>query len=242
MTATLDTTLATEPAEVRPPRQRNRRGEGARLRDEIIVGATAVLERTGSEDAVTLRAIAREVGIAAPSIARHFKDQAEIIDAVVAKEGEALLQGIFEAAASTAEPLERIYAMCRAYVDYGFKHPSRYGLVIGRRFLPVWDVEERVMEESGPVLSAGVDLVRDSVQACIDSGASAATDAFLTTAVLWFALHGFVTVTQAITSVEWPEREVLLTACVERALQLTQPSSKPASGAKKPVRTRQHKA
>lgn len=52
----------------RPARQRNRRGEGAHLRDEIIAGASAILERTGSEENLTLRAVAREVGIAAPSI------------------------------------------------------------------------------------------------------------------------------------------------------------------------------
>ena len=64
-------------------RERNRRGEGGRLRDDILAGATALLERTGSEEAVTLRAVAREVGISAPSIYSHFPDREAIVDAIV---------------------------------------------------------------------------------------------------------------------------------------------------------------
>ena len=48
-------------------RERNRRGEGGKLRADIVAGATQLLEDTGSEDAVTLRAVARQVGISAPS-------------------------------------------------------------------------------------------------------------------------------------------------------------------------------
>ena len=201
-----------------------------------------MLERTGSEDAVTLRAIAREVGIAAPSISRHFKDQPEIIDAVVAKEGRAMVQALSDAASSAADPVARLFAMCRAYINYGFEHPSRYRLVVGRRFLPVWDAEPRVMESSAPVLADGVQLVRDAVQACIDSGASTASDAFIGTVVLWFTLHGLITVPQAITTVEWPERERLLTTCVVRAVQLREAAAPSTVRAKKQTTTRPRKS
>jgi AcrR family transcriptional regulator len=49
-------------------RARNRRGEGSKLRADILAAATRLLEQTGSEEAVTLRAVARQVGISAPSI------------------------------------------------------------------------------------------------------------------------------------------------------------------------------
>lgn len=55
-------------------RQRNPRGEGGRLREDLLAGAQRNLERTGSEDRPTLRAMAREVGISAPSIYAHFPD------------------------------------------------------------------------------------------------------------------------------------------------------------------------
>ena len=47
-------------------RPRNRRGEGARLRAEIVDAATALIDESGG-DALTLRAVARRAGISAPS-------------------------------------------------------------------------------------------------------------------------------------------------------------------------------
>ena len=81
--------------------RRNRRGEGARLGDEIIEAALAIIDRTGSDDAVTLRAVAREVGIAAPSIYAHFADRDAIVLAAVSRTFselyEAIVAGIAEA-------------------------------------------------------------------------------------------------------------------------------------------------
>jgi hypothetical protein len=45
--------------ETAPRRQRNARGQGARLTGEIVSGALGLIDRTGSEEAVTLRAVAR---------------------------------------------------------------------------------------------------------------------------------------------------------------------------------------
>ena len=51
-----------------PARQRNRRGEGDRLREEIITAASQIIGETGDDSALTLRAVARRIGIAAPYI------------------------------------------------------------------------------------------------------------------------------------------------------------------------------
>jgi AcrR family transcriptional regulator len=205
----------------RTPRKRNPRGQGARLRDEIIAGATAVLERTGSEDSVTLRAVAREIGVAPPSIARHFADLPQIIDAVVARELTEMYQTLVAAAASSEEPVERLFRICRAYIDYGRAYPARYGILVGRRFLEDWGTRNLTMEQTAPLMAAAITLFRDSIQACIDAGESVSTDAYFDTLTLWFALHGLVTVPAAITSLDWPDHDQLLAASVTRAAQLT---------------------
>ena len=55
-------------------RPRSRRGDGGQLREEIIEAAREILAQTGSLDALTLRGVARRVGIAATSIYLHFPD------------------------------------------------------------------------------------------------------------------------------------------------------------------------
>jgi AcrR family transcriptional regulator len=63
------------------PRQRNARGQGGRLRSEIVEASRRLTDHGG--DALTLRAIAREAGIAGPSIYDHFANVDEIRDDVV---------------------------------------------------------------------------------------------------------------------------------------------------------------
>ena len=50
------------------PRLRNARGEGDRLRDEILDAAIKVLAGLGPEDAFSLRSVAKQAKIAAPSV------------------------------------------------------------------------------------------------------------------------------------------------------------------------------
>ncbi|MGB7447887.1 MAG: hypothetical protein WA892_02050 [Ornithinimicrobium sp.] len=47
-----------------PPtmRRRNPRGQGERLRDEIVQAAALLLDETGSSESITLRAVARRAG------------------------------------------------------------------------------------------------------------------------------------------------------------------------------------
>ncbi len=202
-------------------RKRNPRGQGARLREEIIAGATTVLERTGSEDTVSLRAIAREVGISAPSISRHFSDLTEIIDEVVAEELTGLYHAILTAAGQGGEPVERFIRMCRSYVNYARTHPAGYRVLIGRRYLDDWEDRNLTMERTAPIMAAAITLFSDTIRACVDAGDSASTNAPFDTLVTWFALHGLVTVPAAITSLEWPDDDLLLEAAVSRAARLT---------------------
>ncbi len=200
----------------KPKRQRNRRGQGSRLRAEIIAGAAALLERTGSEESITLRAVAREVGIAAPSMAPHFADRAEIIDAVVAQELRCLHDRLHAAVAAEADPVAQLFAGARAYLAYGRAHPNCYRVIFERRFLALWDREKRVMQPTAPLLDETFELTVNTIQACIDAGRSASTDAFGDGVRIWLALHGLVALPQAITTFPWPDLDELLVSCITR--------------------------
>jgi AcrR family transcriptional regulator len=84
-------------------RSRTRRGEGSRLRDEILASAAGLLQE-GAPGAITLSALARDVGIATTSIYSHFADRDEILDALDGRTFEEM-----------AEPAER--AMGQRRVD-----------------------------------------------------------------------------------------------------------------------------
>lgn len=214
-----------EPADTphRPRRQRNRRGQGYLLRHEIIAAATAILERTGTEEAVTLRAIAREIGITAPSIANHFADRAAIIDAVVAGELTHLADRIDTAAAAEHDPVERYLAITKAYVRFGQEHPARYRVVFERRYLALWDAEQRPMIDTDPLVTHLLDTTIAALQTCIDTGRSLSTDALTDNVAVWYFLHGLVAIPATLTSFPWPNPQTHLVTGVTRLAQLTNP-------------------
>ena len=125
-----------------------------------MCGALALIERTGSDEAVTLRAVAREVGIAAPSIYPHFADRDAIVMAVVVRIFAELTDAIEAGeAAAGPDPVDRLVAGCAAYVEYGLSHPARYGVLFSERRASAQDYcEPMALGPDGlPVLAWGAD-------------------------------------------------------------------------------------
>src|SRR3954451_1289442 len=182
---------------------RNRRGEGGKLREEILRAAAHLLEENGREDAVTLRAIARAVGISAPSIYAHFDDREQILDAVVAEAFEDLSEAISIAVEQQTDPVRRLDAGVRAYVEFGRQRPQRYRVLFGR----IGDggpFEGGRAELSGPAGETAFGLLVDGITGCVRAGVSDSTDPHGDAAALWAALHGFVSFCGPDSDFPWP--------------------------------------
>ncbi|MFI5715090.1 TetR/AcrR family transcriptional regulator [Nocardia sp. NPDC051750] len=109
-------------------RPRSPRGTGGRLRAEIITATRELLERTGSVDAVSIRAVAGLVGVSAPSIYRHFTDKDALIDAAVAEVFEALNTAMQAAVDPADPPALRLRRLGLAYIRFALDHPEQYRL------------------------------------------------------------------------------------------------------------------
>jgi AcrR family transcriptional regulator len=199
----------------------NRRGEGARLRADIVAAARRLLERTGHEDALTLRAVAREAGIAAPSIYGHFADREQILDAVVAEVFAELEVTVRAAAAAEADPARRVGSVCRAYLDFAEGRPAGYRVLFGRFRRTANEEAPRAMADLAGAGAFGV--LAEAVAAAraghsAPSGTSAGTSfppATTTDATaLWVALHGYATLRSSVPVFPWPDE--LLGLLVDR--------------------------
>lgn len=187
------------------PRERNRRGEGGRLRDEIVAGAAGLLDEAGDEHAVTLRAVARRVGVAAPSIYRHFPDQPSIMLAVV--QGTfAELEAALEAALAGAgtDPRRRLEALSAAYLDFAQEHPGRYRVMFGGVWMP--DLSQSALTESDLVSLGGptLTMLTDTLEACVAAGVATSTDPAADAVALWLGLHGLAHQRASTVSFPWP--------------------------------------
>jgi AcrR family transcriptional regulator len=187
-------------------RTRNRRGEGGRLRADILAAATALLEETGSEEAVTLRAVARGVGIAAPSIYAHFPDRTAIVDAVVDQTFHDFTALLRQAVADESDPAERLRRGCAAYLEFAETHPQRYRILFDRRE-PAEDDPDRPIAS---IRKESFEFLADAVRRCADAGVSASTDPFGDATAIWVALHGYATLRANMPRFPWPPHDATL--------------------------------
>jgi AcrR family transcriptional regulator len=204
-----------------PGRRRNARGQGARLGREIVDGALAIIERTGSEEAVTLRSVAREVGIAAPSIYAHFADRDAILWAVVQAVFDELYAQVAAAdEAAGPDPVDRLVAGCEAYVDFGLEHPARYRVVFAREFPPgepplPEDAPTFPGDDAHPAVGArAFSLLVDGIADCMAAGASSSTDPVADATAVWVGLHGTVSLWSTMCEFPWPEQRPFVRSLV----------------------------
>jgi AcrR family transcriptional regulator len=186
-------------------RTRNRRGEGDRLRDEILAAARRILDETGDEQAVTLRAVARQVGISAPSIYTHFADRDAILLALTRDAFAALTAHL--RAVSATDPVHKLLAVCDAYLDFAATRPERYRLMFGG----VWNAApavERATISTDDVAALGQDALRlfvETLDACVRAGRSTSTSAADDAVALWLGLHGLAHQRSVAGAFAWPE-------------------------------------
>ena len=217
-------TTTTPPAET--ARRPNRRGEGGRLRADIVRAATGLLQERGNEDAVTLRAVARAAGIAAPSIYAHFPNPAAIVGAVVAETFAALTATLHASREEIDDPVQRLMGQCCAYLRFAEEHPGLYRVLFARAggiaqpmaaAPPDRDAGAETAAKNAVIVEAGTPafaILVDAIEGCITSGRSASRDPFLDAIALWSALHGYIALRAAAPEFPWPDESSILDAMV----------------------------
>ena len=183
-------------------RARNPRGEGRRLREEILAAARALLE-AGSAESVTLRSVAREVGVSAPSIYSHFAGRDEILQAIVEEAFDELEEAL--GVAGEHEPVAQLYAVCDAYLVFAEQRPQRYQLMFGG----VWNAAAAQADAGRPLdlstLGLGaMTLFTSALQQCDDVGTPDAVSAPQRAAMLWVSLHGLAELRRTAPLFPWP--------------------------------------
>ena len=199
--------MARAPAASRVTRRvRARRGEGERLREEIVEATERLLISTGSVDAVSIRGVADAVGVTPPSIYMHFAHKEELILEVCERNFRALDAVIEQATCDECDPLDEVKAIGRAYIRFGLDHPEHYRLLFMTRTL---DLDPDVLRERITEVS-GFSRVVAATQRCIDEGAFAPGDAFMIACGLWIGVHGITSLFIAKPTFPWPDRDELI--------------------------------
>src|SRR3984957_11099120 len=196
-------------------RQRNARGQGDRLRQEIIDAARDILAQTGTLERLTLRGVARRVGIAATSVYLHFPDAEHLAVAALEQTFTELSATTAAASAEIADPAEALLARCRAYCQFGLDHPGHYRVMFHLDLMPHLAAGD---PEDTPGQRAFRRLL-GAVEACLTAGAGRPhPDPSRPASLVWTPEHGLVSARLARPQFHWRTLDRMVTEAVSRLM------------------------
>lgn len=100
----------------------------AKTTDEAILDAAAGLLETGGLDALTMQAVAAEVGVRAPSLYKRVRDRAALVRAVQ-EAGAAELGAALRHVAKGKDPRADLLAMADTFRAFAHRRSGAYGLL-----------------------------------------------------------------------------------------------------------------
>lgn len=166
-------------------RVRNARGEGEKLRVEILAAATRLLsdEERMRPVSLSLREVAREAGVTAPAIYRHFADKDQVASAAVERLFEELIAAMRRADEESEgePPARRLAAQAHAYCRFALENKTRFRSMFG--------VADAGMV-AADVMDALADRWRVGVRRLAESGMRVTQTPERGAVSVWASVHG----------------------------------------------------
>ncbi len=193
-------TIVTMDTPTLSPRKRYAPGEGDRLRQDLLVAAGELMVTTGDIDTISLRAVARKVGVSPTAVYRHFDDHLDLLREAVDSCWSDFRTVLEEAAATTDDPFIAFRAMGDAYVRFALERTGQYRVLFSNKV--------DIGHESSPGLTAFwvlVDIVERMLAANDDP-----RDPFFVSVQVHTWVHGMVDLCGSHPGVPWPPTDELL--------------------------------
>lgn len=181
-------------------RKRNPRGEGDRLRDELIDAAVQLIDAGAGAQAITIRGVTRVAGTSPQSFYRHFRQLGDFLWAVYER-----LWAAFDEQLQTVptvgqlQPVERLDALCDGYLAFAEARAGAHAFL----FTASADAPRGWSPGAGARLPGA--RVFERWRTAVHHAGIDDTDAAAVTAALWSGLEGAVQLRAAMPAFPWPE-------------------------------------
>lgn len=114
-------------------RQRYKRGEGERLRDDLLAAAADLMAEHGNVEQVSLRAVARRAGVSATAVYRHFDDHLDLLREAVAYCWSNFNAALSDSFSPADDPFDAFHACGQAYCRFAFERQGQYQVLFSTR-------------------------------------------------------------------------------------------------------------
>jgi AcrR family transcriptional regulator len=156
------------------------------LRAALVSAGIELLE-AGDFNAVTVRAVARKVGVSHAAPARHFPT-AVSFSAAIATVGYQRLADALDTGAAGRDPLDGFREMGRAYVRFAVMHPQWYRAI----FHPSL-ADKRDHVELRNASADAFDRLRTGINRAIEAGSVRHDSVDVLALTVWSTVHGLAT-------------------------------------------------
>ena len=155
-------------------------------RAAVLTAAMRLLEKGGPE-AVTMRRVAKAVGVTAMAIYHHFPDRDALLRALADVENDRIA-AMFDGWPARGSPLRRLRRMAESYVDYAFARPRLFAFVFLQDRPDVRRYPADFRDGRSPMASRVADAVAEGMLA----GELRKGDFWEVAMDLWAFAHGYV--------------------------------------------------
>ena len=164
--------------------------EREEVKDLILNAAREIFLAEGYEN-TSMRKIASKIEYSPGIIYLHFRDKNELLLALHNKAFECKMKALFESVKDIPDPMQRLIATGKAYLEYGINNIQDYELM----FVLSCTMEAlAVNQELWKDGATAIGMLKTNIQECVDAGYFR-KDLNLDAAslMLWSQVHGLVT-------------------------------------------------
>ena len=180
-------TKGTRAERVRRASQERRTLQKEELRRAILHVAGELFLKHGYED-FSLRQVAEFLGYSPTTIYLYFENKDALLFELMDDAYRTFRDAETRAFSSTEDPIQRLVAIGRAYVDFGLTHPTAYKLMFVQRV----DYLMGCFDGETESRLASVEASQYAVQLAMEAGVIRQGDPAVIFAVLWSTMHGLV--------------------------------------------------
>ncbi|MBT2537915.1 TetR/AcrR family transcriptional regulator [Arthrobacter sp. ISL-69] len=153
------------------------------LREALLARATEIIEEAGVEG-LSLRQLARDLGVSHAAPGKHFRDKQALIDALALDGFREMNVRIKGASEADGDHRSRFVRIARAYVDFAVTHPVQLVVMHSTKH------HRDASEELRNIGEAGMRIARGLIAEAQEAGELASGDAERLALVCFVSLHG----------------------------------------------------
>ena len=202
--------------------QSRRARQRAQLREEILDAAREMLVREGFEH-LSLRKVAERIAYSPTAMYLHFDDKRDLVYQICQDTFRRLAQELAPVESEFKDPLARLRAAMRRYIEFGLRHPQHYlAALVAVPREPLPDEVAKYNDPESPGMQF-VALLRGIVVSGIAAGRLRKVDPDVMTRALWAALHGATSMLIQLPQFLWGDQRAVLDTLLDALIDGLRP-------------------